>query len=373
MKHKRKLGLIVVLLLAVLVLSGCGVQRGPIDPETPPEGLWQTLVVFPLTEALMFLNRVIGNAGIAYSYGWAIIAFTIIVKLVTLPLTFSQMRSTRAMQALQPRLQEIQKKYAKDRETLSQKQMELYREAGVNPMGGCLPMLIQYPVLIGLYSALYRLAGLGELVGQRFYWIPDLSFPDASVGTSWLGQAWQARDWVQLITYLSLPILLVVTQIVVQRMTTSTQPGAGDQQQGMMGQMMLVMSIMFGWITLGVPSALALYWVVSNLLSLIQQYFMVTRFRTQPVAVGADTPLVKGKAAKAEITAPVAEGDELVLIKGIGGKTAAALGAAGFTTFADIAAADEGQLAEIMSGADLPDGDYTSWIRQAAKHERESG
>jgi YidC/Oxa1 family membrane protein insertase len=370
MKHKRKLGLLVLLLLVALVLSGCGVQRGPIDPEAPPDGFWQAVVVFPLTEALMFLNRLIGNAGIAYSYGWAIVAFTVIVKLVTLPLTFSQMRSTRAMQELQPRLQEIQKKYAKDRETLSQKQLELYREAGVNPMGGCLPMLIQYPVLIGLYSALYRLAGLGELVGQRFYWIPDLSFPDASVGTSWLGQAWQARDWVQLVTYLSLPILLVVTQIVVQRMTTSAQPG-GDQQQGMMSQMMLVMSIMFGWITLGVPSALALYWVVSNLLSLIQQYFMVTRFRPEPVLVSGDTATSKEKAPKAEIAAPVVDGDDLVLIKGIGGKTASALGAAGLVTFEDLAAADAEQLAGIMSDAGLPDGDYPSWIRQAAKHERE--
>jgi len=367
MKHKRRFGLILVLLLAVLVLAGCGVQRGPIDPETPPEGLWQTIVVFPLTEALMFLNRAIRSAGVAYSYGWAIIAFTVIVKLVTLPLSFSQMRSTRAMQALQPELQALQKKYAKDRETLSQKQLELYREAGVNPMGGCLPLIIQYPVLIGLYSALYRLAGLGELVGQRFFWIPDLSFPDAEVGTSWLGQAWQAKDWIQLVTYLSLPILLVVTQIVVQKMTTSAQATSGDQQQGMMNQMMLVMSVMFGWITLGVPSALALYWVVSNLLSLVQQYFMVTRFQTAPAVVVTETSASK---VKAEIAAPAVEGDDLVLIKGIGGKTAGALRAAGISTFADLADADAERLEEIVTGADLPSGDYASWVRQAAKHEK---
>jgi YidC/Oxa1 family membrane protein insertase len=358
-----------VLILAVLVLSGCGVQRGEIDPEAPPEGIWQAVVVFPLTSALMFLNKWIAAAGIPYSYGWAIILFTIIVKVVTLPLTWRQMGSTRAMQALQPELQELQKKYAKDRETLAQKQMELYREAGVNPMGGCLPLLIQYPVLIGLYSALYRLAGLGELVGQRFFWIPDLAFPDASVGTKWLSQAWQAQDWAKLATYLALPLLLVVTQIVVQKMTTSAQATGGDQQAGMMNQMFLVMSIMFGWITLGVPAALALYWVVSNVLSLVQQYFMVTRFQSAPVKVVV--PKTEGKAQAAQIEAPAIEGDDLVLIKGIGGRTAAALGAAGIATFADLAAADTEQLADIMSAAGLPGGDYVFWIKQAAKYERE--
>ena len=123
MTKKQKITLIVLLTALAFVLAGCGVQRGPIDPEAPADGIWQAIVVFPLTEALMFLNRQIASLGIPYSYGWAIILFTLIVKLVTLPLSFSQMRSTRKMQALQPQLQELQKKYAKDRETLSQKQL----------------------------------------------------------------------------------------------------------------------------------------------------------------------------------------------------------------------------------------------------------
>jgi len=284
MKHKRKLGLILMLTLAALVLAGCGVQQGPIDPEAPPQGAWQALVVFPLTEALMFLHRLIANAGIPYSYGWAIIAFTIIIKLVTLPLTIKQMQSTKAMQELQPQLQELQKKYGKDRETLAQKQMELYKEAGVNPMAGCLPLLIQFPILIGLYHALYRLAGIGELLGQRFFWIPDLSFPTYGEGTKWLGEAWAAKDWAQLAAYLSLPLLVVVTQIVLQKMTQATTTTSDDPQQGMMNQMMLIMSLMFGWITLSVPAGLSLYWAVSNLLSLIQQYFMIKGFRPTPAA-----------------------------------------------------------------------------------------
>ena len=370
MKHKRRIALLTLLLLALMVLSGCSVQRGDIDPDAPAEGVWQAVVVFPLTGALMYLNRVISGVGIPYSYGWAIILFTIIIKLVTLPLTMTQMRSARSTQALQPQLKELQKKYAKDRETLSQKQMELYKEAGVNPLGGCLPLVIQFPVLIGLYHSLIRLAGMGELRNQRFFWIPNLAFPDAEVGTGWLSQAYQAKDWTQLITYLILPVLLVITQIVVQKMTQASQPTSGDSQQGMMGQMMLVMSLMFGWITVGVPAGLALYWVVSNVLSLAQQYFLVNRFRTAPVTVLE--PQSGAKAQKAEIGPPSEEGDDLVLIKGIGGKTAAALNAGGIVTYADLATADAEQLADIIAGSGLPEGDFVSWIRQAAKYERES-
>ena len=299
MKHKRKLGLVLVLILVALLLAGCGVQRGPIDPEEPPQGVWQALVVFPLTDALMFLNRLIANAGIPYSNGWAIIAFTIIIKLVTLPLSLKQIQSTRATQELQPQLQELQKKYAKDRETLAQKQMELYKEAGVNPMGGCLPLLIQFPILIGLYNALYRLAGLGELVGQRFFWIPDLSLPDPTAGTKWLSEAWKAGDWYQLVAYLILPVLLVVTQIVLQKMTQATTSTGDDPQQTMMKQMMLLMPLMFGYITLTVPAGLALYWVVSNLLGLVQQYFTLKGSRPAPSTAGVASSRRKALASSA--------------------------------------------------------------------------
>jgi YidC/Oxa1 family membrane protein insertase len=375
MKNRRVVYVVLVLALAVVLLSGCTAasRSATIDPEAPPQGVWQALVVFPLTKALMFLADVIGKAGIPFSYGWAIILFTIIIKLVTLPLSLSQMRSARAMQALQPQLQALQKKYAKDRETLTQKQMALYKEAGVNPAGGCFPLLIQFPILIGLYNALYRLAGIGELVGERFFWIPDLSFPGADIGTSWLSKAWQAKDWAQLATYLVLPLLLVVTQIIMQKMTQASTPTTGEQQQGMMNQMFMVMSVMFGWITLGVPSGLALYWVVSNLLQMVQQYVLVSRFAKAPVTLVLPKDEPETKESKEAPEFDVDESD-LVLIKGIGGKTAAALAEAGIVSFADLAAADAEQLNQIMVDANLGVGqrDYESWIRQAAKLERES-
>jgi YidC/Oxa1 family membrane protein insertase len=182
----------------------------------------------------------------------------------------------RATQELQPKLQDLQKKYAKDKEKLAQAQMELYREHGVNPLGGCLPMLIQFPILIGLYQALYKLASTGEIVGQRFLWIPDLAFPTREIGLKW---AWPPAPefigWAAAL-YLILPVLTVATQIAMQRMTTSAT-ASKDPQQAAMQQTMLLMPFMFGFITLQVPAGLTLYWVTSNTFSLIQQYFITGR------------------------------------------------------------------------------------------------
>jgi YidC/Oxa1 family membrane protein insertase len=235
--------------------------------------MWNSLVVTPLTQGLIFLNDLIQGMGAPYSWGFAIILFTLIVKIATLPLSLQQIRSMRATQELQPKLQKLQKKHAKDKEKLAQAQMELYREHGVNPLGGCLPMLIQFPILIGLYQALYRLASTGEIVGQRFLWIPDLAFPTREIGLKW---AWPPAPefigWAAAL-YLILPVLTVVTQVVMQRMTTSST-ASQDPQQAAMQQTMLIMPFMFGFITLQVPAGLTLYWVTSNIFSMIQQYFI---------------------------------------------------------------------------------------------------
>jgi YidC/Oxa1 family membrane protein insertase len=236
--------------------------------------MWNDLVVTPLTQGLLFLNDLIQGMGVPYSWGFAIILFTLVVKIVTLPLNLQQARSMKATQELQPKLQELQKKYAKDKEKLAQAQMELYREHGVNPLGGCLPMLIQLPILFGLYQALYRLASTGEIVGQRFLWIPDLAFPTREIGIKWVWPpAPEFIGWAAAALYVILPVLTVVTQIAMQKMTTSST-ASQDPQQAAMQQTMLIMPFMFGFITLQVPAGLTLYWVTSNLFSMIQQYFI---------------------------------------------------------------------------------------------------
>ena len=255
--------------------------------------MWDSLVVTPLTQGLIFLNDLIQGMGIPYSWGFAIILFTLIVKIVTLPLNLQQARSMKATQELQPKLEELKKKYAKDKEKLSQAQMELYREHGVNPLGGCLPMLIQLPILFGLYQALYKLASTGEIVGQRFLWIPDLAFPTREIGIKW---AWPPAPefigWAAAALYVILPVLTVVSQIAMQRMTTSST-ASKDPQQSAMQQTMLIMPFMFGFITLQVPSGLTLYWVTSNVFSVIQQYFITGWGSLLPQKENDERPKVK--------------------------------------------------------------------------------
>ncbi len=276
-KKRRTLLLLVVMAVAAMILSGCTLPQGEVDLNNP-SGLWNTLV-YLVAKLLIALNRAIASIGIPYSWGWAIIIFTIAIKIVTLPLTLKQLQSTKAQQELQPRLRELQEKYGKDRQKLSEEQMKLYKESGINPLGGCLPLLIQMPVLFALYQALYILANpsVNELTNARFFWIPDLSYPSLQVGTSWIGASFTEGNWAKLITYFSLPVVMLITQLLLQKMSQPRKDpkgGAADPQTRMMSQMMLFMPIMFGYITLGLPSGLTLYWTVSNILGMIQQYFI---------------------------------------------------------------------------------------------------
>lgn len=275
MKRKHLL-LFVVLGLAMLVLSGCGVPREGVDiANTAPDGWWQVIVVWPLAKTLIWMNDLLISLSIPYSWGFAIIIFTLIIKALTFPLTMTQLKGMQAQKELQPKIKELQKKYGKDREKLSQEQMKLYQEAGVNPLSGCLPLLVQMPVLFGLYSALIALGG--TLVNAHFFWIPDLGFPAYTLGLSWIAEDWNAGNYGHLAAYLVLPALLMVSQFIMQRMTTSAPVDPGDTQGNMMRQMSVMMSLMFGFFTLQVPAGLSLYWVTSNLLQLAQQWFVTSR------------------------------------------------------------------------------------------------
>jgi YidC/Oxa1 family membrane protein insertase len=240
---------------------------------TPPDGLWQTLVVWPLGRALIWLDGWLQSAGIPYHWGWAIILFTLIVKIVTFPLTLSQMRGMQAQKELQPKIQELQKKYGKDREKLSQEQMKLYREAGVNPLSGCLPLVIQMPILFGLYAALVAIGP--NLANANFFWIPNLGFPSYTQGMGWITEAFNNRDWYTLIAYLILPILLMISQFIMQKWMTPAMPQSTDSDNptaGMTKQLTYMMTFMFGFFTLQVPAGLTLYWVTSNALQMLQQW-----------------------------------------------------------------------------------------------------
>lgn len=310
MKSKRWI-LWIVMVLAVLVLAGCGVPfEGVADLNaTPPSGPWQTFVVWPLARALVWLDSLLLGWNVPYHWGFAIILFTFLIKIVTLPLTISQIRGMNAQRALQPRIQELQKKYGNDRNRIAQEQMRLYQEAGVNPLSGCLPLLIQMPILFGLYAALVAIGPY--LKESAFMWIPDLAFPTTQLGMGWITEAFSAGTaiyeptgiggYATLAAYLVLPILLMVTQFIMQKYMTPTPPSA-DSQVKTTQQITLIMTFMFGFFTLQVPAGLTLYWVTSNLLQMGQTWYMMRAMPTPeiaPAVVDGTATVVESKPAKA--------------------------------------------------------------------------
>jgi len=227
--------------------------------------VWYLIIANPILNVLVALTNLLGG-----SFGGAIIVLTIIVRLISWPLTKRQLNSTKAMQEMQPKIQELQKKYGKNQQKLQQEMMKLYKEAGINPLGCIWPMLIQLPIWIALYQAIMSaLATTPEsLLGlaQRLYsWdIVNQAIPLSSKFL-WL-------DLSQPDRYLILAILVGGTMWVQQKMTTA--PAVDARQQSTNRMMTLLMPLMFGFLTVMFPSGLALYWTVSNIIGIVTQYFV---------------------------------------------------------------------------------------------------
>jgi len=229
--------------------------------------LFNFVLVEPMTNALIVLTNVLfGN------FALAIVAFTIIIRAATWPLTKTQLKASRAMSTLQPKVQEIQKKH-KDPKRRSEETMKLYREAGVNPAGCLLPMLIQFPIWIGLYQSIrFTLGGTPESLidlSQRLYDWPYIRNAAPLENTFlWL-------DLGQPDTTLLLPIVVGASMWVQQRMVT---PQITDERQQSMNKMMLwMMPLMFAWFSMTVPSGLALYWAATSVVGIFMQYFYMGR------------------------------------------------------------------------------------------------
>ncbi len=175
------------------------------------------------------------------NFGFGIILITVIVKLLLFPLSHKQMQSMKKMQAIQPQMKAIQEKYRKDPQKQQQELSQLYKKHGVNPMGGCLPLLIQFPIFIGLYQVLMNLV---EMKGASFFWVKDLAQPNVI-----------------------LVLIMGLSMLLQQKMT----PVAGDPRQA---KMMMMMPVIFTAMFWNFPAGLVLYWLTNNILTIGQQYIM---------------------------------------------------------------------------------------------------
>ena len=205
-----------------------------------------------LNNVLNFLSNIFGGEGNAWSWGWAIVVLTLIIRTFMWPLHAKSTRTMKRMSKLQPKIAALKEKYPDDPNKVNQEMMKLYREFGVNPMGGCLPMLVQIPVFFGFYNMLQYAV---ELRDQPFLgWVTDLSQPD-TVGH------------VMGLPINILPILMAVTMVIQMQIT----PKTGDKMQQ---RMFMLMPLVFFFFCYNFASALALYWTTQNIFSIGQTWLM---------------------------------------------------------------------------------------------------
>ena len=250
-------------------------------------------------KTLLWIYNAVGQ-----QFGVAIILFTILIRGITWPLNASQLKSAKAMQDMQndKDWQAIQKKYAKDKEKLAQEQMRVYKEKGINPFASCLPTFIQLPLIFALYQSITRslastplaLLQLTRSVGSfldvakliplnsRFLWM-DLGRPEGVIipglNISFLPNGIP-----------TLAIIVGLTTYVQTKLTTPPTSNPNDQSAAMTGMMSIYMPLLLGWFALNFPSGLAVYFITSNLLGIIQ-YAMMGRANWRSLLPGGNKPV----------------------------------------------------------------------------------
>ena len=231
-------------------------------------------IAYPLANLLLLFYSFLGHQTVV-----AIAMLTILIRLLILPLTLGQQKSARKMQEFQPEIAKLQKKYGKDKERLSQEQMKLYKEAGINPMSGCLPLLIQLPIMFGLYRAIMYCVPTTSLQLFQFShhiykWLPGVvglvPLQSTFLGMD-LGQPPSVAQWWSY----SLPVLVLATSWLQQKLLTPPTASGDQSQAGAMNQQMqIMMPLMFGFMSIQFATGLSIYFIISNLIGMAQYYFV---------------------------------------------------------------------------------------------------
>ncbi|CAM3631255.1 membrane protein insertase YidC [Marinicrinis lubricantis] len=245
MSRRKKWYILSAMLLIVMVLSGCS----PTGTQTTTEdmlegGFWSKFFVYPISYLLDLFADLFGN-----QYGLSILLLTLIIRFLVLPLNIKQYRSSKAMQALQPEVKEIQAKYKDDPRKQQEETMKLFQKHGVNPLAGCFPILIQMPILFALFHAI---SWNSEIAEHTFLWLQ-------------LGE----KD-----PYFVLPLLAALATYVQQKVMQASMP---TTQKNPMQNIMFIFPILIFVMGMSLPSALPLYWFYSNLFTIVQTYFLYGR------------------------------------------------------------------------------------------------
>ena len=269
--------------LAEEVAKEAGKGGGPLSPLI-------SATEFSITS----IHDLLKSAGVENPYGYSIILFTLGIKALTFPLNAKQLESTTKMQALNPKIKQIQSKFANNPEKANQMIAALYQEAEVNPLAGCLPSLAQIPIFISLYRSILNLSK-DNVLTEPFLWLPSLEGPtygaEAQDGLKWL-TAWQdgapMLGWHDTACFLSIPIILVVSQKISQRILTP--PDSPNAPQGASATVLNILPLMVGWFSLNVPSGLGVYWIVNNIVTTALTGFLKNKYSNDPKLAAISGP-----------------------------------------------------------------------------------
>lgn len=234
--------------------------------------MWDTLVIQPFVNVLLLINSLVRNFGVS------IILFTILIRLLTHPLTVQQFKATRAMQTLQddPRYKKMQEKYKNDKEKLAQEQMKLYKELGISPFGSCLPTLIQLPLILGLYQSVTRAMAASPVELFRLEQIIYPGFVNAAELLPlenrflWMDLGQPERINILGLSIPFLAILVVATTFLQSKLIQPPTSGENDQGAMISKSMSIYMPILMGFMAYSLASGLAIYFLTSNVFGIIQ-------------------------------------------------------------------------------------------------------
>jgi len=230
----RRFATLLPLAFLLLLLAGCTPATTPIDPNN---GVWDKYFVYPLAYVLDWFAALLWG-----QYGLSILVVTVIIRFIILPLTLKQYKSSKRMQELQPEMKKIKDKYKDDPKKQQEETMKLFQTNGVNPLAGCFPLLVQMPILIALYNAIMRNHHINE---HSFLWM--------QLGT---------KD-----PYYILPLLAALTTYLQQKMMKT-------QMNPQMQSLMFIFPVLIFVMAMNFASALPLYWVYSNVFTVVQSYFI---------------------------------------------------------------------------------------------------
>eukprot|EP00468_Gymnochlora_sp_CCMP2014_P003139 CAMPEP_0167759966 /NCGR_PEP_ID=MMETSP0110_2-20121227/11321_1 /TAXON_ID=629695 /ORGANISM="Gymnochlora sp., Strain CCMP2014" /LENGTH=437 /DNA_ID=CAMNT_0007646419 /DNA_START=93 /DNA_END=1406 /DNA_ORIENTATION=- len=255
----------------VSIAAALAARADEVAAEVSKNDGWFGKIVSGVETGILGIDQFLQNQGIEQSTGVAIILFTILVRTLVLPLNFASLKSNSMMQAIQPRMKEIQTKFKDDQETQGALILQLYQKAGINPLAGLIPAFAQIPVFLAFYRALSNLAKDDKL-SSPFLWLPSLEGPTFSEqNLNWITKGWVGLTpplgWHDTLAYLSLPVLYVIGNSLSQKLLAPPTPAGDDGAAATTNAFTNFLPLLIGYFSLNVPSALLLYWTVSSLYS----------------------------------------------------------------------------------------------------------